>query len=394
MVSDSKKNRQKVSSQEIIHLGLRKRIAALVLGFLAVLLRFVRETINLFQPRASAKVLILEPFGLGDVISLEPLARSLGEKKFQVIICARLEWRVLYGEEVTWMPSRIPWGYHQAQMKYRLADYFSPAFRRFMKELRQAGRGSIGLDPRGDIRSVILLYLAGCRKVITLSNYLGSDLAMFAGAAKQIPFSSKLRRWEMNLNFLQALGVAEAKPSPPFFKHLGSGPSESSRRVAIIPVAPWPGKFWESTKWQELIKQLPERGWRPRGLCGPGQKQIAESETGKAIEFSECSSIESWAKQLNQFSAVVTLDTGPMHLADALGIPVIALFGASILPLWAPNGKRSRVIAHHDDPDFQVCHPVDENLERARGFMRRITVEEVLQALESLETPLENAKKE
>jgi ADP-heptose:LPS heptosyltransferase len=74
-----------------------------------------------------------------------------------------------------------------------------------------------------------------------------------------------------------------------------------------------------------------------------------------------------------------------MHLADALGIPVVALFGQGRLPLWAPSGRRSCLISHQSDPDFQLCHPIDTNAHLGRKFMSRISVEEVLSALKRLD---------
>jgi ADP-heptose:LPS heptosyltransferase len=73
-----------------------------------------------------------------------------------------------------------------------------------------------------------------------------------------------------------------------------------------------------------------------------------------------------------------------MHLAEAIDIPVIALYGQGKLPLWAPSGPHSVVIAHQNDPDFFVCHPIDENTHLGQKFMDKITVEEVLAAAEKI----------
>jgi ADP-heptose:LPS heptosyltransferase len=100
--------------------------------------------------------------------------------------------------------------------------------------------------------------------------------------------------------------------------------------------------------------------------------------------FTECTSIESWFKELSGVSIMLTLDTGPMHLADALQIPVIALFGSGLLPLWAPSGEYSRVVTHQNDPDFAFYPATDANIEYAQRLMRRITVVEVLNAVDDL----------
>ena len=85
----------------------------------------------------------------------------------------------------------------------------------------------------------------------------------------------------------------------------------------------------------------------------------------------------------------------PIRLAATFtalfALTVIALFGQGKLPLWAPSGPNSVVIAHQDDPDFYVCHPIDENAHLGQKFMNRITVEEVLAAAERIINRIENS---
>jgi hypothetical protein len=218
--------------------------------------------------------LILEPFGMGDVISLEPLVRCLQANNHRVAICGLQQWRTLFSQSVHWIPSSLPWGARERREKYRLANYLSLSFWRCVGELRQWGRGQIGIDPRGDIRGVIALHLAGCRRVLTLSNYIGSDLTMPTAAADLVEFSPRLRRWELNTKFLEALGVPVAVRSPPRFQPLSVG-SSSTFRFAIVPLAPWRGKLWEPVRWEELASRLRSRGWDIRGLCGPNQRRLA-----------------------------------------------------------------------------------------------------------------------
>ncbi len=154
--------------------------------------------------------------------------------------------------------------------------------------------------------------------------------------------------------------------------------------AGLIPIAPWPGKWWNSRNWIELGKSLAADRWQPVGLCGPGQSQSARLQLGNEIEIRECLSVDQWSLNLQSCAFVITVDSGPMHLADALGVPVIALFGQGKLPLWAPSGPKSRVITHQDDPDFFLCHPIEKNAHWGRKFMSRICVAEVLSAVKGL----------
>ena len=69
-----------------------------------------------------------------------------------------------------------------------------------------------------------------------------------------------------------------------------------------------------------------------------------------------------------------------MHLADALNVPLVALFGQGKLPLWAPSSGRSRFVHHQDDSDFAICQPIFENIPLGQKFMNRIGTDEVLEA--------------
>lgn len=374
--------RAQAAQPQVIHIGAKRRAAAFGLSLLAAGLRGRAGLRNALSRGAARRaVLILEPFGLGDVISLEPLIRALRERQFDVRLCARAEWRALYPEPVQWVPAFVPWGTHNFASKYRPRDYTSPRFRECFRDLRAAATGAVGVDTRGDIRSVLFLYLAGCRRVITLSNYLGSDLRVPRSAATRVVFSDQLRRWELNLAFLpRIVGPPGPAGSPPFFPHLAAALSPpASRRVGLVPVAPWTGKLWSPGKWRDLAGRLRTVGWELNVLCGPGQAEAARGELGGDIPPTECGALSAWVEALRSCALLITLDTGPMHLADALGVPVVALFGQGILPLWAPSGPRSCVLTHRD-ADFLPCHPTDENVPRGRQLMDRIEVEEVVAA--------------
>ena len=364
---------------QVIHIRLAKRLVSHALALLTLPLRLL-NALGPVPAERSQSVVILEPFGLGDAISHEPLARTLRESGWDVTLCMRPEWRVLF-PGVAWVNSEAPWGRHARAQKYVFREYLGPVLRAFLRTLRTAGRGAVGIDTRGDIRSVLLLHLAGCRRVITIYSYAGSNLRILPGAAERVEFSPDLRRWEMNLRCAGPLGIKTSRVSPPTFPQ-ARNPAASKPRVGLVPIAPWEGKWWQREKWSQLVALLKDRGIESVGLCGPGQSELARRELGGDTTVMACNSVEDWTRRVQEFSTVVTLDSGPMHLADALGVPVIALFGQGSLPLWAPSGPASIVVTHQGDPDFRLAMPTEENTESGREFMRRISVAEVLAALD------------
>jgi heptosyltransferase-3 len=149
-----------------------------------------------------------------------------------------------------------------------------------------------------------------------------------------------------------------------------------------MPVAPWSGKWWQPGKWANVVSALRERGHEVTALCGPAQSALVSTQLSCEICIHECRSVSEWSRQLAELDLLVTLDSGPMHLAEAMGTPVVALFGQGLLPLWAPSHSHSELVTHQDDPDFKVCLPSEANTARGQEFMQRISAEEVLGAIE------------
>jgi ADP-heptose:LPS heptosyltransferase len=366
---------------QVIHMGFSRRLIFRALALVSLLARAGRRSRTVPISAEERRITIIEPFGLGDVLSHEPLVRELQAAGWRITMCGPRPWRELL-PAVDWVHSDVPWGNHAWSDKYTVSEYLGPPFRAFLKTLRAAAEGSIGIDTRGDVRSVLLLKLAGCREVISVSRYLGTDLELPRFVGTLVEFSPSLRRWELNLRCLKPLGLEPRDVLAPRLKSPARTEPRLPPRIGLMPVAPWPGKWWQPEKWANLVSALRERGYEATALCGPAQSALASTQLGCEICIHECHSVPEWSHQLAQLDLLVTLDSGPMHLAEAMGTPVVALFGQGLLPLWAPSHSNSELVTHQDDPDFKVCLPSEANTARGQEFMRRISAEEVLGAIE------------
>ena len=358
-----------------------RRMAAKALAGVAASWRAANQ-LKKPQPK---RILVVDPVGLGDIVTCEPLIRELLAAEKEVVICSKAVFKTLFPEHnlLHWAPLHLPFGSPDEKAKYAFKYYYSDPFRSDILNLRKVAGGATALDLRGDIRCVLLLYAVGCRRVISLSNYLGSNLHMSPAAAEIVPFQNGIRRWELNLKFLEEL-VARApiQSSRPRFAHLID--RKETRRVCFMPIAPWPGKFWQKERWIDLAASFRERGFTVEVLCGPNQRAETRALVGGALDIVECGSVERWISELNNCRCLITVDSGPMHLADALDVPLVALFGQGKLPLWAPSAARSRFIHHQDDPDFSICQPIFQNIPLGQKFMNRITVDEVMKAVDEI----------
>jgi ADP-heptose:LPS heptosyltransferase len=372
-----------------VGISLPKKAVALALGMASTALRVCRGP---GRPATLApKAVLLEPFGMGDALSLLPLVTVLHAHGHQVVVCARPAWRTFFPDHIEWVDSAIPWASYGDDEKYRLKALFGPVFRGFLLALRHAAAGHIGIDTRGDSRSTLLLWMAGCRTVYSLDRYLGSNLKNLRCSARMLPLDPHLRRWQVNTRFATALGCSLESASRPHLTRRGLAGGPNGRRpLGIIPITPWPGRAWPPDRWQELLARLLAMGEEVLVLAGPGQEAAVRAAVGPLANLRLCQSIDEWVSRLSGLEAVVALDSGPAHLADALDIPLVALYGSGQLPLWAPSGPRSLVLHRQDDPDYQPIHPVDANIGRGLELMSRHTVEEVFVALMAVRSQLRN----
>src|SRR6185436_12964285 len=87
-------NSESINATKVIHLGVKKRALGWLFGLVATVLRVWAVVRGLSHKEPESRtVLIVEPFGMGDMISHQPLIQTLCQKKYDVRVCARREWR-------------------------------------------------------------------------------------------------------------------------------------------------------------------------------------------------------------------------------------------------------------------------------------------------------------
>jgi heptosyltransferase I len=115
--------------------------------------------------------------------------------------------------------------------------------------------------------------------------------------------------------------------------------------VLLNPGAGWGAKQWPSERYGKLAKFLARSGITPLVNAGPGEEKLAQeveaASEGLAVPVG-CSLPELIALT-RRASLFIGGDTGPLHLAAALGIPVVAIFGPTNPLRNGPFGTRSIV---------------------------------------------------
>jgi len=138
-------------------------------------------------------------------------------------------------------------------------------------------------------------------------------------------------------DFAPAKLLAGAVPSP------GRPPY-----VAIHPGAGWANKAWPPERWGEAARRIAgATGLAVRVPAGLGEETLAgavEEASGGAARAEPAASLPALAALLRGARLVVAGDTGPLHLAHALGVPVLAVLGPTDPRRHGPHGAPDRAV--------------------------------------------------
>jgi heptosyltransferase-1 len=150
--------------------------------------------------------------------------------------------------------------------------------------------------------------------------------------------------------------------------------------IACAPGTTRPQKHWLAERWAPLLARLhADLGLPAVLLGGPAETPLAAQILGAATSpvhnaVAQCG-LKETAALLESAALTVTVDTGPMHMAVAVGCPTVALFG-STRPRLFDDG--SRYVCLHREFACSPCdrHPICRHFE----CMRAIRVEDVLKS--------------
>lgn len=149
---------------------------------------------------------------------------------------------------------------------------------------------------------------------------------------------------------------------------LGRREADEAPLVILHPGANWPHKRWAPERFATLGDRLAHE-IRARIVItgGPDDARLAQAVARHmrqpATGLAGRTTLRELAACLEQAQLVVSNDTGVLHIAAALGRPVVALYGPTSPAITGPLGDPSRVIVvHHPDccpaiPCYQPHHP-------------------------------------
>ena len=297
--------------------------------------------------------------------------------------------RVLVSKRKTWVKG----------LETRNGRHSITAAYRFIKQLRDTHYDVI-LDFQGLLKSGILIGLArGHRK-------LGFDKGMEHAEESHIFLNERIKPVDMEIHALTrgmmlleaGLGITNSEivynlPVSQRGHDLAeallqqSGIRNTKPLVAIHPAAKWDTKLWDNRKFADLADRLITEchaqviftgGKADVNLIG----QIRSDMKNRACDVSGRTTLKSLAALYARTDCVISTDTGPMHLAAAVGTPVVALFGPTAPWRTGPFGKNHRTVRAGID-----CSPCFKRACKTKACMSKISVEDVLSQLKTIKPP-------
>ncbi len=275
--------------------------------------------------------LIVRLGSLGDVVHAIPFAAALRAR----FPGARIDWIVdpRYTELLDLVPvvdRRIPFDTRAVLRRGERARILH-----VLRDLRRVEYDA-AFDLQGLVKSAVLARAARARRVIGFPRqHLREPLArlFYTMTADPDPATHVI---DKNLALLAAVGQQDRRQRFP----LAIPPSVTVGAVVerfpqgfvvINPGAAWPNKRWPAARFGAVAAAIRDaHGLRTLVLWGPGERPLAHevaAASAGAAEVAPPTTIQELAGVARAAQLMISGDTGPLHVAAAVGTPLVALFG-------------------------------------------------------------------
>ena len=269
--------------------------------------------------------------GLGDVVHGLPVINALKDRNPQM--------------KITWvaepMPAQLLAGHSSIDrvVVYRRADGVR-GIRKLRKDLRAGAQIDVTLNLNVYFKSIWPTILSGASRRIGFDRARAHE-GVWLAANEHLDPRPRAHTADMFLEFATCLGVEPAQPQwriefttqeieqrKEFFHQLDGRPV-----ATVIPASGSIKKDWLTSRWIELVNALDrDFGFNVVIAGGPGEREqriareILEGSSAK-ITLAMGDSVRRLAWIVGGSDLVIAPDTGPVHIARALDVPVIGIYG-------------------------------------------------------------------
>jgi ADP-heptose:LPS heptosyltransferase len=339
---------------------------------------------------APKSILVVEYWNLGDLAIIIPFLRNLRRRfpgaHISLLVGVGLA-DFLKGQGLVdeFIPVRVPWALHfKRWRKYNPFSLNWVALARTIFLVRKR-HFDWAFSGRMDVRDNFILWLSGARRRIGYG--VGGGGTLLTDRIR--PNLLRPHRTDIWLHLLEAIGEptdlapggfrltsADLASARSFLSEQGIPPG--TFLVGVHPGARIAIRRWGNERFAEVARRVLEK---------TDAHVLWFSEPGTSWTGLPSERFHPVRLDFRRFMAVlhccrllVCNDSGPMHLANLLGIPVVAIFGPQRPEWFGPRGPDDRVVIR---PEFS-CRPCSDYCIFDQPYcLRAISVDEVYDALES-----------
>jgi heptosyltransferase-1 len=315
-----------------------------------------------------SRLLLVRLSAMGDVIHTLPAAQTLRaafpdatigwliEQRWAELLCA--PGTPLRGPRSAQRPL-VDWVHTVNLVGWRKSLFSLPTLQniaRVWNDIRSA-HYDVAVDLQGAMRSAILARWSGARVVYGAAEPRESPASLWY---TRQAITRGRHVIEQNLSLAEAVResetVAQKMKTPRVeFPRDPAAESRIGQRLAeknisdfalLNPGAGWGAKRWPAERYGQVARQLASLGLRTVLNYGPGEQDLAQatqSASGGTAESMNCTITELIALT-RRARLFIGGDTGPLHLAAALGVPVVAIFGPTDPARNGPYATRAIVL--------------------------------------------------
>jgi lipopolysaccharide heptosyltransferase I len=279
------------------------------------------------RPSSARRILVVRLGALGDIIHALPAVASLKHSFAE----AHLTWAV----EPRWAP--LVEGNPYVDGLLLLDRSRAAALWGAWRELR-VEPFDFAVDFQGLIKSALVARVARCRRIFGFAQAREPLAARFYSDRIE---ARSAHRVDRNLELAAGAGAAACLYSFP----LPPGRAEGTLPPAFVlasPLSGWTAKQWPLEHYAALAARLRRETSLPLVLNGPASARAALA--GVPDTLPHWSSIAGLIDATRRAAAVVGVDSGPLHLAAALGKPGVAIFGPTDPAINGPYGGSLTVL--------------------------------------------------
>ncbi len=168
------------------------------------------------------------------------------------------------------------------------------------------------------------------------------------------------------------------------------GLGESRPFIIVHPTSRWLFKCWKDEAVARVVDHFEGKGLKVIVTSGPDAKEkeklanILEHCSTQPLTVTGRLTLKQYAALLRRCRLFFGVDTAPMHMAAALGRPVVALFGPSDSKVWGPLTPLRRILDRREDFPCLPCRKDGCNGTKQSACLEAIAPEEAIAAIEEM----------